>query len=105
MIRKQNLEMIGFDHFGVKNGYSAHPKIDPETKQVYNIGMGATPKELYIYKHSSDMKLLLTNNITLRDYQIIHDCTLAGKYVVVLECPISFDLPSFVLSKPTLNCM
>lgn len=42
--RKDTLESIGFDHLGINHGYSAHPKIDPDTKHIYNTGMGKTPK-------------------------------------------------------------
>ena len=64
--------------------YSAHYKVDPETLELYNFGMGSNPKQLHVYKHTSDMKLLLTNQISLRDLQSIHDCTLAGDYLVIL---------------------
>lgn len=50
------------------------------------------------------MKLLLTNKITLRNLQSIHDCTLAGDYLVLFECPISFDLKGMLLGRPILTC-
>lgn len=51
------------------------------------------------------MKLLATNQITLRDYQTIHDCALAGNYLIVFECPIAFDFTRYMLGNPTLTCL
>lgn len=104
VLKKDTLESLEFREYGIKKAYSAHYKIDPATKELYNFGMGSTPKYLHVYKHTSDMKLLLTNQITLRDIQSVHDCTLAGDYLVLFECPVAFDLKRMLLNHPILTC-
>ena len=56
IMRKDTLESIDFSLFGsIAKGYSAHPKIDPDTGIIYNIGSGSTPKELHLYAHTANL--------------------------------------------------
>lgn len=41
---------------------------------------------------TKDFKLLAKNTIKLRVPQSIHDCCLAGNYLIVFECPVKLDL-------------
>lgn len=39
VMKKQNLETIGSNNFGwIDSGFSAHPKVDPDNGDIYNIG-------------------------------------------------------------------
>ena len=58
-----------------------------------------------IYRMTKDFKLLAQNQVKLRVTQSIHDCCLAGDYLVVFECPIKIDLWKLAKGKSFLNCM
>ena len=46
-----------FSDFGfIKKGFSAHPKIDPDNGDIYNIGLHMGTVD--IYRMSKDFKLL-----------------------------------------------
>lgn len=60
-LTKDNLECQGFDQLGyLHHAYSAHPKIDPETGDVYNFGSRMT--NVGLYRSSSDLKILLASS-------------------------------------------
>lgn len=41
---------------------------------------------------SKDFKLIASNTVKLRTAQSIHDCCLAGDYIVVFENPLKADM-------------
>jgi all-trans-8'-apo-beta-carotenal 15,15'-oxygenase len=92
-----------FDDFGfVQKGFSAHPKIDPDNGDIFNIGFNIGTCDLY--RMSKDLKLICKNSFKTRIKQSIHDCCLAGDYFVVFECPISMNMWKFAKGYPSLNC-
>jgi carotenoid cleavage dioxygenase-like enzyme len=55
IIKKEDLKDEGFSDFGwIKSAYSAHPKVDPDNGDIYNIGM--SPPMINIMKSTKDMK-------------------------------------------------
>lgn len=90
-ISKDTLKFEGYDNLGyLKHNYSAHPKIDPVTGDVYNFGYRMNT--VGVYRSSSDLtKLLASTTFELRGHQSIHDCVLAGKYMLIFEYPLLFD--------------
>jgi carotenoid cleavage dioxygenase-like enzyme len=80
----------GFESFDfIRKGFSAHPKIDPNNGDIFNIGFNVQTFD--VYKMTKDFKLLAKNTINIRVPQSIHDCCLAGDYLVVFECPVKLD--------------
>ena len=77
-IGEKNLTKFGF----VRNRFLAHPKIDPENRDVYNIGFNLDTFD--VYRMDNELKLIAQNNVKLRVRQTIHDCCLAGDYLVFL---------------------
>jgi carotenoid cleavage dioxygenase-like enzyme len=70
---------------------SAHPKVDPETQEVYNFGIKKGPKfELCAYKFSKEGKLIKRNNVPVR-FNNIHDCVIAGRYLIVMNFATKFE--------------
>lgn len=85
----------GFEDFGfIRKGFSAHPKVDSDNGDIFNIGFNANTFD--VYRMTKDFKLLAKNTTKLRVPQSIHDCCLAGDYLIVFECPVKLDMWKFV---------
>lgn len=55
----------GFNDFGfIKNSFSAHPKIDPDNGDIYNVGFNTNTFD--VYRISKDFKLIAKNTAKLR---------------------------------------
>jgi hypothetical protein len=54
---------------------------------------------------TKDFKLLAEKSMKLRVPQSIHDCCLAGDYLVVFECPIKVDVCKFIRGKFFYKCL
>ena len=88
---EKELKEKDFTNFGfVQKGFSAHPKIDPDNGDIYNIGFNMGTFD--VWRMTKDFKLIAKNNIKLRVNQSIHDCCLAGDYLVVFENPLKLDM-------------
>lgn len=58
-LAKDTLDSQGFDQLGyLQSAYSAHPKIDPETHDIYNFGFSPDMTRIVIYRSSADLKAL-----------------------------------------------
>ncbi|MDB9517114.1 carotenoid oxygenase family protein [Roseofilum reptotaenium CS-1145] len=73
--------------------YSAHPKVDAQTGEIFNFGtiLGAKPK-LCLYKSDRTGKILQMGEHVLKSVSIIHDFVLAGPYLVFFIPPIKLKL-------------
>jgi all-trans-8'-apo-beta-carotenal 15,15'-oxygenase len=81
---KNNLAMIGWnDYDWIKGGFSAHPKVDPDTGDIFNIGTDFEKATVTISQSDMNMKLKQSTNFKLRKLQSIHDFCLAGDYMVI----------------------
>ena len=97
-VQKKDLLSLGFDDFNsIENSFSAHPKVDPETGDIFNFGCNA-PSSLVMTRHNANMELIKTSAIKLRNFQAIHDFCLAGDYLIVLEHPIDFSVMSMLFT-------
>lgn len=90
------LETLGEDDLqGLKDGqaYVAHPKVDPETGHIYNIGVTQNiPKNRLCFYHSDRTgKLLNQNAIDFGKVPFLHSFVMAGRYLVCLVPPIEMD--------------
>lgn len=98
------LDENGFTDFGyIKKGFSAHPKVDPDNGDIYNIGLNMGAFD--VYRMNKDFKLIAQNQAKLRVTQSIHDCCLAGDYLVVFECPIKVDIWKFLKGNFFFKCV
>ncbi len=91
-----HLETFGTDQLeGLSAGspFSAHPKIDPETGEIYNFGvLPGKNSSLQVYKSQPTGKVVKTTTIKLEGIPLIHDFVLAGGYLVFLVPPVRVDL-------------
>lgn len=92
----QNLETLGLDDLGSLSkgqAYSAHPKIDYKTGEIFNFGISIGKKtKLNLYKSNKQGKIIKTATIPLSRVSLIHDFVLAGQYLVFFIPPIELNI-------------
>ena len=77
--------------------YSAHPKRDPDTGEVYNFGVSYGPKAvLHLYRSDSTGKLLQKAAVPLDKQPLIHDFVVTQKYLIFFIPPVSLNLLPFL---------
>ena len=105
VMNKDNLQSQGFSNFDwINSAFSAHPKVDPDNGDIFNIGTNTGSVELM--KATKDMKKLCQTTIKLRNPQMMHDFCLAGDYVVFFEAPLRFSLKDLLWgNKFFINCL
>lgn len=91
----QTLDTFGLDHLGgLGEGgtYSAHPKRDPLTGDIYNFGVAYGRKGLlYVYRSDRTGQIQKQNKIVLDSLPLIHDFVLAGRYLVFFIPPVQMN--------------
>jgi carotenoid cleavage dioxygenase-like enzyme len=97
----QTLETWGEDDLSkLSEGltYSAHPKRDPKTGEIFNFGVSAGRNIiLNVYKSDSTGKILKTAAVPLNGRIMIHDFVLAGPYLIFCLPPVEMQaLPVLV---------
>ena len=103
------LETRGLDDLSgltKKTPYSAHPKIDPETGDIFNFGqvLAGTP-QLMLYRSDRTGKIIQRNSIPLDGICLVHDFVLAGQYLIFVIPPLRLNLlPVLFQLKPFSEC-
>jgi all-trans-8'-apo-beta-carotenal 15,15'-oxygenase len=68
--------------------FSAHPRVNPQTGDLYNFGVFGVPKpKLHFYRVSPEGELLSNTSRYVGDYSMCHDFALTQKYAVFVLCP------------------
>ncbi|NCJ04996.1 hypothetical protein GS597_00355 [Synechococcales cyanobacterium C] len=92
----ETLATQGLDDLGsLQEGmtFSAHPKIDPETGEIYNFGVRYGPQpSLQLYGCAPSGQIQHQAKIPLAHAPLIHDFGLAGPYLVFLVPPVHLQL-------------
>ncbi|MGM3307147.1 carotenoid oxygenase family protein [Anabaena sp. WFMT] len=92
----QTLETQGLDNLDgleKKQPYSAHPKVDYATGEIFNFGMSPGPNAiLHIYKSDLTGKILKKAKFTLEGFPVIHDFVLAGQYLVFFASAVRLNI-------------
>ena len=91
-----------------KETSSAHLRIDPETKAIYNFGFDNSElNSILFYKFDSDFNFQIKNKIKLKAMPYMtHDFIFAGKYIVFFTFPLKFKaLPFIFKKKPMMQCI
>ena len=90
------LETWGIDNLSSltsQEPFSAHPKIDPETGNIFNFGVTLGKKIiLNLYQSDSKGNILKKNSLPLERLSLIHDFAIAGPYLVFFIPPIKINL-------------
>ncbi|MFB2895685.1 carotenoid oxygenase family protein [Aerosakkonemataceae cyanobacterium BLCC-F50] len=92
----ETLQTKGLDDLsGLSNNlpYSAHPKCDAKTGEIFNFGM--TPGKnstLHFYKSNATGKVLQKSSLTIDGLPLIHDFVMAGQYLIFFIPPVRVNL-------------
>ncbi len=88
----QTLETSGLEDLGSLAGglpYSAHPKRDLQTGEIFNFGMvPGKNATLNLYRSETSGKIVQQGSFELEGVPMIHDFVLAGDYLVFLIPPV-----------------
>ncbi len=91
----------GTDELGALEGnlpYSAHPKCDAQTGEIFNFGVSpGMNAKLNIYKSDHTGKIINKTEFTLDGVPLVHDFVLAGQYLVFFVPPVRANLLPLLL--------
>jgi all-trans-8'-apo-beta-carotenal 15,15'-oxygenase len=99
----QTLETLGTDDLCGLNknkSFSAHPKVDPQTGEIFNFGTSLGKNIiLNLYRCDRTGKIVKKGSLKLEGFPLIHDFVMAGEYLVFFVPPVRIDLLSVALGK------
>ncbi|MGB7415166.1 MAG: carotenoid oxygenase family protein [Thermosynechococcaceae cyanobacterium] len=103
----ETLETRGIESLGVlkpSQTYSAHPKCDPQTGDLYNFGVIYGPQS-YIQLYRSDVSGLVQQQgkIPLARVSLVHDFVMAGPYLIFLIPPVVLPLMPILLGTQSFS--
>ncbi len=91
----ETLETSGLEDLGSLAGglpYSAHPKRDPQTGEIFNFGvLPGQNATLRLYRSDVSGKIVQQSSLELEGVPMIHDFVLAGQYLVFLIPPVRMN--------------
>jgi len=97
----QTLETLGLDNLGglqPKQPYSAHPRIDYQTKEIFNFGITPSINAiLSIYKSDWNGNIVKQTKFELKGFPAMHDFVLAGQYLVFFAPAVQLNIFSVLL--------
>lgn len=74
--------------------FSAHPRVDPRTGELYNFGVFGVPKpKLHFYKIDASGTMVANKSQYVGDYSMCHDFAITEKYAVFILCPAFMRTP------------
>ena len=92
----QNLNTLGKDNLEQLDdgmGYSAHPKVDSKTGEIFNFGVSpGLNATLNIYKSDATGKITKKAVHQLDGVPLLHDFVLAGEYLIFFIAPVRLNL-------------
>ncbi|MEM9264384.1 MAG: carotenoid oxygenase family protein [Cyanobacteria bacterium P01_F01_bin.13] len=98
----ETLETLGLEDLGaLQSGqsYSAHPKLDPHTGDLYNFGTVFGPKNyIQLYRSDASGQIRQQGQIPLSRFSLVHDFVLAGPYLVFCIPPVDLSLVPILLA-------
>jgi all-trans-8'-apo-beta-carotenal 15,15'-oxygenase len=87
-----------------KQPFSAHPKVDGVTGEIFNYGISAGAKPvLNLYRCDRQGKLQHQNTHILSGLPMIHDFCLAGEYLLFLVSPVRVNVAPVVLGQKSYS--
>jgi carotenoid cleavage dioxygenase-like enzyme len=92
----QTLETRGTDklsHLEEGTPFSAHPKRDPKTGEIFNFGVSpGLNATLKVYKSDPSGKIIQQGSVPLDGLPLVHDFVMAGPYLVFFVPPVRVNL-------------
>ena len=94
----ETLDTVGIESFegGLKRlgAFSAHPKTDPETGEVFNFGLDFYPRPMIrCYRLGRNRKLETVGSVPLTRLGFIHDFALTRRHMVFVLDPLVMSNP------------
>lgn len=89
------LETKGLDDLGGLNGlaYSAHPKRDPKTGDLFNFSISFRMQgQLNLFRSDASGQLRQQAAVPLKGFPLVHDCAIAGRYWIFCVPPVRLHL-------------
>ncbi|MGF1486294.1 MAG: carotenoid oxygenase family protein [Prochloraceae cyanobacterium] len=90
------LDTIGLDNLTKledNDSFSAHPKVDPETGEIFNFGVAAgINATLNLYRSNCTGKIVKKSSFNLEGLPLIHDFVMAGPYLIFFVPPVRVNL-------------
>lgn len=101
----EQLATVGTTDFGgrLSGAFTAHPKIDPDTGQMFAFGYSAIPPYLRYHVIEADGTLTRTVDIDLPAPVMMHDFVVTQHHAVFLDAPAVFDLAGFASGGPLIT--
>lgn len=99
------LGTVGTTDFGgrLRGAFTAHPKIDPSTGQMFAFGYSAIPPYLRYHVIDPDGTLTSTVDIDLPAPVMMHDFAITERHAIFLDAPAVFDLSGFAAGGPMIS--
>ncbi|MBC7881841.1 MAG: carotenoid oxygenase family protein [Anaerolineae bacterium] len=100
-LETQGTENLSYLHKGLS--YSAHPKRDPKTGEIFNFGVSiGVPATLHLYCSDERGRIRRQGAVKLDGIPLIHDFVMAGPYLIfcippvrINAFPVGFGLQSY----------
>ncbi len=82
--------------------FSAHPRVDPDTGELFNFGLANGPvQRLFLYRVARDGAMRPPRAHRLDALYFVHDFALTTRYYVLFLCPTRFDVLRTMLGLTT----
>lgn len=100
-----DLSTIGTTDFGggLHGPFTAHPKVDLDTGQMFAFGYSAIPPYLRYHVIDADGTLTRTVDIDLPVPVMMHDFAITEHHAIFLDAPAVFDLAGFASGGPMIS--
>lgn len=85
-------------HGDLKHNINAHPKIDPDTNNLYTLGYDVFKKMCFVSVVNKIGKITKTTPIPLTKSTIIHDFCITKNKILILDLSLQFSLKNVILS-------
>jgi all-trans-8'-apo-beta-carotenal 15,15'-oxygenase len=95
----QTLETYGLEDLGGLTGnqpYSAHPRQDPQTGEIFNIGVDPQ-SQLHLYRSDRHGTIQQQATVKLKDLPFLHSFALAGPYLIFFIPPLGLNVLPILL--------
>ncbi|MBT9317613.1 carotenoid oxygenase family protein [Leptothoe spongobia] len=97
----ETLETLGLDDLGIlqpRQPYSAHPKWDTQTGDLYNFGVVLGRRNyIQLYRSDATGQIRQQGQLPLSRTSLVHDFVLAGPYLIFLIPPVVLSLLPILL--------
>lgn len=100
-----DLGTVGTTDFGgrLDGAFTAHPKIDPVTGQMFAFGYSAIPPYLRYHVFDASGSLTRSVDVDLPAPVMMHDFVITEHHAVFLDAPAVFDLMGFAAGGPMIS--